>query len=216
MKYLILILFAFVVGCGGNSNQPTFLDYSLMNKNSSAIIVDDKNNFHTQWKRTVTGPNSSFIDWIESKEFFYWDNDWIYLDKFVDNKTQKEYPQFVTWQEFCVKDVCKIISTEGKQKYAPMNVKDDYTLDTIGYILTPENTRIEFRHLQKIYIVPNCSTPYYKDQTCIIQNEKWWDDNLTEYSLKVYKNTWYALNLGIGFMIENKIPTRSILYMTND
>lgn len=213
MKYLILTLIIFVAGCFTQESDATFLQYSLMNKNSSGVIVDTDGNYHTKWERTVTSSNSSIINWGDNEEFFHWDDNWIYLDKYRNLTTKEEYEQYVTHQEFCQHNVCTIISTEGKQKYAPMIVNSNYTLDTIGYILTPQKNKIQFRHLQSVTVNVNCSTQYYSNQKCLIQNEKWWDDNQSVFSLKLYKNTWYAMNLGIGFMIQNKIPVVMTAYL---
>ena len=169
MKYLILIILFFIAGCGP-SQPTTFLNYSLLNKDSFGIIFDGDGNYYTQWKRTVTSSNSSVINWGDSEEFFYWDENWVYLDKFRNPITKEEYPQFVTKQEFCQRGVCTIISTEGKQKYAPISVNENYTLDTVGYILAPNGSKVEFRHLQNVYVNVDCSTQYYKDQKCLMQN----------------------------------------------
>ena len=218
MYYIILVLVSFIVACGGTSTNMsnTFLEYSLMNVNSTGVIVNNNNEIVTKWQRTVISPNSSVINWGAAEEIFYWDNNWIYLDKYRNPVTKQEYDQYVTKQEFCQYNTCTIISNNGKQKYAPLNLQNNYTLDTVGYIVSVPDTTgtvIKFRHFQSVTVDVNCSNPYYTNKTCIIQNEQWYDDNQTDYSLKLDRSTYYAKGLGIGFIIQDRGPNPFLAYL---
>jgi len=222
-KLLSVALSTLLIACGGGSDPApaaqsttsTFFDYSLLNRNAGAVIVDTTGKQSSSWMIKQLTPNSSKVSWDGNEEIFYWDNTWVYLDKYID-KNKREYEQFVTKQEFCQYNACTTISTSGKQKYAPVYPYDNYTLDTTGYIIATDDTlgkKVNFRHIQTVTVEIACSNTYYKDQRCLIQNEKWWDDNLTEYKLKLYRNTWYAKGLGPGFIIEDKIPVPFVAYL---
>jgi hypothetical protein len=214
MKLITWILGILLTGCGGTGTMNySFLDHAILDKNKQGQLVDVLGQPFTVWQRTVTGPRSSTIDWVNSRELFYWDDSWVYLDRFINNLDQQEYQQWVTHQEFCQQGVCSVISQEGKQKYAPVNITGNYNLNTVGYIMTPQGQRINFRHDQEITVGVACSNPYYNNQKCIIQQEQWWDNNQSEFQLKIDRKTWYALGLGPGFIIESKFPDQWTAYL---
>lgn len=231
MKKLTALLLATILSaCGGeagnnttnnNSNvksNDTFLDYLPLNKNSIGNIVNEQSSPYTNWKTTSTGVNSGIIQWAnDSEEFFTWDGSWIYLEKYRDPRYNITYDQYATKQEFCQNNVCtNIFSNSGKQIYAPYQLLENYTLDTVGYIINKDDTlgkRVEFRHIQNVTVGVSCSNPYFTNQKCIIQNEKWWDNNGSSFLLKINRNTWYAKNLGPGFIIQDNIPTINNAYL---
>lgn len=218
-----------LAACGGNSTNNyitniisgeakgyTFFEYSLFDKPSSGVLVDSNGVVKSRWERSIIDSTSSKVTWDgKESEVFYWDKNWIYLDKYIDS-VGRQYDQLVTNQVFCQYGTCTTISTSGKQKYAPVQTYGSYSLDTTGYIIAKDDTlgkKIEFRHFQKVTPDVLCANPYYTSRTCMIQNETWWDNNQTEFKQKIYRNTWYAKDLGIGFIIEDKSAVPFVLYL---
>lgn len=205
---LIILLVALLTSCGGSTdNTTTFLEYSLTNKNSRAELVNDAGQNITSWTRTVLPNQFSSISWSkDTDELFSYDNDWVYAVAFRDKNPDYDNKIYAVKQTFCQLDRCQQITDPGELvKYAPILPRDNYTLDTVGYIVHPTSGRINFRDYQSVSVNVACSNPYYSNRRCLVQDEQWWDDNQSAFTLKYDRITWFAAGLGPGFIIKDRL-----------
>lgn len=207
MRIFILILCFLIVACGGGpvAQSVNFLDYYLLDRTAQGTLVDIKGNRYSAWQTNLISSSQGKINWSET-EIFSWDSQWIYLNGYHNPNPNMSYSQYAVKQTYCRGTNCTVYDNVGLAKHAPINPIEDYTLDTIGYIV--EDTtgkRVNFRDFQRVRINVPCSNPYHSNQTCIIQDEQWWDDNLSTFSLKYDRETYFAKNLGIGFILNDRL-----------
>jgi hypothetical protein len=117
----------------------------------------------------------------------------------------RDYTQTVNTQFMGTGDCSQMLPVpvhNGHEIYALWAVPTySYCIDVVGVITSPENpaANIHFEHWEKWSVVPSCSNLYFTGDSCIQQDEKWWDDNQHTYSLQTDRSGllakgkgWYA------------------------
>jgi hypothetical protein len=196
--------------CGSNSEPVNLLDYYLLNKSAKGTLVSEQGTVYSTWQTAPLGANTGKINWGEN-ELFAWDEQWLYLDGYHNVNYDIAYSQYATKQTVCIGSQCVLYQGLDRLKYAPIRPTDDYSIETIGYIVeTTTGKKVQFKDVQRVKLNVPCSNPYYQHQLCIVQDEQWWDDNQTSFQLKYDRVTYFAKNLGIGFILEDRIANTKV------
>lgn len=205
------------------ASTETYADYSMMFSGTHGYAGQlwmnspGSTGAVSQWAWHHTSPTTSDINWGSPAnwpqgangpgvlEHFVVNGPWVELTGWsgtVNGQTSNghDYTQTVTSQSVGLGDCSAMIPipvNNDHELYALYNIPDySYCVEASGVITNNYNsTVVNFKHWQKWSKVP-CNNQYHSGDTCIQQDEKWWDDNGHPYQLMIDRSGWLAKGKG--------------------
>lgn len=167
------------------------------------------------WSTPATWP-------VGTIEHFTVTSNWIELSGWSNTNdgvtSTQDYTQTVTTQTLGIGNCATMLPIpvdNGHELYAMSTVPvSTYCLDAKGIITAAGNpTTVHFEHWTQ-WSQGVCSNAYYTGDTCIFQNEKWWDDNSHPFTLELDRTV--AIAKGKGYYqaanrVVNGSPNTTVL-----
>jgi hypothetical protein len=199
--------------CGGSSaiadTPETYADYTLMFQRSAGQHWN--NQAAGQWAWSPQSSTESSIYWGDpanwaaaTSEKFIHDGDWVMLDGYQSD-TFYQVRTTVEWTADADCNTNRVsLAPGGAQRYAKWLVSPEpYCMFATGTITqTSTGKQVAWAH-QQVWSLEQCSNDFLGTRSCLKQQERYWDDNLSPWTEKVVRTQYIGKGAGMAYRVDD-------------